>query len=76
MNEEKPVVYYMGTPEFWNWNDNEELPVAYLPYVVNHPRLGRCRDVRTSVVLTKYPDGTIETRNTIYKALASEGMGS
>lgn len=76
MNEEKPVVYYMGTPEFWNWNDDERYPVASLPYVVDHPRLGSCRNVRTSVVLCKYFDGTIETKNTIYKPLASEGMGS
>lgn len=76
MNEEKPVVYYMGTPEFWNWNDDERYPVASLPYVVDHPRLGSCRNVRTSVVLNVYLDGTIETKNKIYKSLACEGMGS
>lgn len=73
MNE-KPVVYYMGQPEFWNWNENTE--VANLLFVINHPVLGKCSNVRTSKVLQKFFDGSFETRNTMYKPLASEGMGS
>jgi hypothetical protein len=73
---DKATVYYVGVPEFWNWYDDPEQPVARLPYVIGHPRLGNCYDVRTSVILNKYFDGTIETRNTIYKPMASEGMGS
>ena len=72
----KPVVYYAGTPQFYNWNNDVRYPVASLSYVVGHPNLGNCRDVRTSTVLNVYLDGTIETKNTIYRPLASEGMGS
>jgi hypothetical protein len=73
MNE-KPVAYYMGQPEFWMWNENSE--VASLLFVINHPVLGKCSNVRTSTVLQKFFDGSFETRNTMYKPLASEGMGS
>jgi hypothetical protein len=73
--KEKPVVYYIGVPQFYNWNDDERYPVASLQYVIDHPSLGNCRNVRTSTVLNT--DGsTIETKNTIYKQMASEGMGS
>lgn len=72
----KPVVYYVGTPRFWNWNDDPTKPVATLPYVVDHPVLGTCVGVRTSIVLQQRNDGTIETMNTIYKPLAQEMMGS
>ena len=75
MNE-KPVVYYVGQPEFWNWNDDIDQPVARLPFVINHPKLGDCANVRTSVIVRKYFDGTIETLNTFYKPIAYEGMGS
>jgi hypothetical protein len=74
--KDKPTVYYIGVPEFWNWNDDVRYPVAYLPYVIGHPRLGDCYDVRTSIIVQQYFDGTIETLNTIYKPMASEGMGS
>lgn len=73
---QKPVVHYVGTPVFWNWNENPTQPVASLPLVLDHPRLGKCLNVRTSIVLHKYFDGTIETMNTIYKPLAVEEMGS
>jgi hypothetical protein len=72
----KPVVYYAGAPQFYNWNGDVRYPVASLSYVVGHPNLGNCRDVRTSTVLNVYLDGTIETKNTIYRPMASEGMGS
>jgi hypothetical protein len=75
-SQEKPVVYYVGVPELYNWNDDVRYPVARLEYIVGHPKLGNCRDVRTSTVLKVCIDGTIETKNTIYKPLASEGMGS
>jgi hypothetical protein len=74
--QEKPVVYYVGVAQFSDWNGDPMQPVAHLQYVLGHPTLGNCRNVRTSVVLHKYFDGTIETRNTIYKPMASEGMGS
>lgn len=74
--KEKPVVYYEGVPRLYNWNDDVRYPVARLEYVVGHPKLGNCRDVRTSTILNIYFDGTIETKNTIYKPLAYEDMGS
>jgi hypothetical protein len=74
--KEKPVVYYIGVPQLYDWNDDERYPVARLQYVLDHPKLGNCRNVRTSTVLNLYFDGTIETKNTIYKPMASEGMGS
>ncbi len=75
MNQEKPVVYYIGVPQFYNWNHDARYPVASLQYVLNHPKLGNCYNVRTSVVLNT--DGvTIETQNTIYKPITIEGMES
>lgn len=68
----KPVVCYLGLPKFWNWNDDPKHPVAGLDYVVGHPRLGNCADVRTSVVEKVLDDGTIITRNTIYKPITLE----
>jgi len=73
---QKPVVYYEGPVDFWNWNDDDRYPVASLFRVVDHPRLGNCYNVRTSVIVNKYFDGTIETLNTIYKPIAQEPMGS
>ncbi len=76
MNKEKPVVYYIGVAKVWYWNDDTTKPVASLPLVLDHPQLGNCYNVRTSVIVQQYFDGTIETRNTIYKPIATEGMGS
>ena len=75
-SQEKPVVYYVGVPEFYNWDGQPDQPVARLQYVIGHPKLGNCRDVRTSTIAKVLFDGTIITRNTVYKPLASEGMGS
>lgn len=65
----KPVVYYFGTPVFWNWNDNVAKPVASFSCVVNHHKLGTCEIYRTSIIIAKLDDGTIVTQNTIYKPL-------
>lgn len=72
VGEEKPVVYYTGFPVFAKWGEHT---VAYLQYVINHPVLGNCADVRTSSVQKDYDDGTIVTRNTVYKPI-QEMMGS
>ena len=72
--KEKPVVYYVGVPQFELWNPTDE--IARIPFVINHPLLGKCYDVRTSKVLAKFSDGSFETKNTVYKPMASEGMGS
>lgn len=73
VEQEKPIVYYVGVPQFSQWGENT---VARLQYVIDHPVLGNCSDVRTSSVSKVLFDGTIITRNTIYKPLGSEGMGS
>ena len=75
LTEGKPVVYYTGAPRFANWIGNPDQPVAYLEYVIGHPALGNCRDVRTSTVLKVLFDATIITRNTVYKPV-QEQMGS
>lgn len=71
MNEmnEKPTVYYIGTPQFSDWGEHK---VAHLQYVIGHPALGNCADVRTSSVQSVEDDGTIVTRNTIYKPISQE----
>lgn len=74
--QDKPTVYYIGTPKFSNWDGQPDQPVAHLQYVIGHPALGNCFDVRTSTVQKVLFDGTIITRNTVYKPLASEEMGS
>ena len=71
--QEKPEVYYIGVPNFSQWGEHT---IARLQYVIGHPALGNCSDVRTSSVQKVLFDGTIITRNTIYKPLASEEMGS
>lgn len=48
--QDKATVYYIGVPKFYNWDGQADQPVARLQYVMNHPRLGDCPDVRTSVV--------------------------
>jgi hypothetical protein len=70
----KQVVQYVGnaTVYLWPWT-KEEVYVARLPLALNHPKLGRCYDVRTSRIL-KQPDesGRFETLNTIYEKVESE----
>lgn len=67
---EKPVVYFTGEPYYQMWDTKNE--VAIVELVLNHPRLGDCRDVRTSTVKYKFDDGSFETRNTIYKPATKE----
>lgn len=69
-SKNKPEVYYEGEPHFWMWFNGKD-EVASLEFVLNHPNLGLCRDVRTSTVLRKF-DGGFETRNTVYKQLTPE----
>lgn len=61
---EKPVVHFIGEPHYWMWDSKNE--VAGLEVVLDHPHLGACPNVRTSTVLKKFPDGSFETRNTMY----------
>lgn len=73
---EKQVVQYVGEARLYIWPYSpEDAPfyVASVPLALNHPRLGRCLDVRTSRVI-KEPDesGRFETVNTIYEKVESE----
>jgi hypothetical protein len=76
----KTVVHYSGILLIREWLFSEEDDihyVAHLQQVYDHPKLGYCRDVRSSSIV-KFPDnkGTFETRNTIYeKADAAYMMG-
>jgi hypothetical protein len=66
MTEEtgKPVVHYIGDVQFDN-NMYPKYTVAHV-YTLDHPVFGR-DNVRTSIVLKQFPDGSFETRNTIYR---------
>lgn len=68
--KDKPVVYFVGEPRFWMWDVKSE--VASLDFVLYHPFLGDCPNVRTSVVKQKFSDGSFETLNTIYKPTTKE----
>lgn len=70
---EKPVVHFIGEPHYWMWDEKNE--VAGLEVVLDHPHLGACPNVRTSTVKQKFPDGSFETRNTMYVP-ATEQMKS
>lgn len=70
---EKPVVHFIGEPHYWMWDAKNE--VAGLEVVLDHPYLGSCPNVRTSTVKQKFPDGSFETRNTMYVP-ATEQMKS
>lgn len=71
MTKPKPKVYYVGNLVIKEWPRYfNETPIEYvglLPEVLNHPRLGKCYDVRTSKIV-KFPNelGNFETRNTKY----------
>ena len=75
MNEtnEKPTVCYLGAPQFSEWGEHK---VAHLQYVIGHPALGNCSNVRTSSVQEVLDDGTIITRNTIYKVISQEKLNA
>lgn len=67
---EKPVVHFIGEPHYWMWDSKNE--VAGLEVVLDHPHLGFCPNVRTSTVLKKFPNGSFETRNTMYVPATEE----
>lgn len=61
----KPVVHYIGEAIFYEVDEGVERARVY---GLNHPILGK-DDIRTSVVLKKFSDGSFETLNTIYRPL-------
>jgi len=75
----KPVVHFLGAPIFYsvelepmhlrvygNYADEDGFVEYARVYGLDHPILGR-DNIRTSIVLKKYDDGSFETINTIYK---------
>jgi hypothetical protein len=66
----KPVVYFTGNATF----DTTRFDGVEVGRVnaVDHYVWGR-DVIRTSVVLKKYPDGSFETMNTLYKPLPKDG---
>ena len=66
----KPVVHYTGEARFYEVK-TEDGSVEYARvYGIDHPILGR-DNIRTSIVLKKFGDGSFETLNTLYKPLTS-----
>jgi len=66
----KPTVHFTGTARYTEYSPGQE--VAYVQ-AVNHYLLGK-DEIRTSLVLTKFPDGSFETMNTLYVPIAQEQM--
>jgi hypothetical protein len=64
----KPVVYFTGKATF-DTTRFEGIEVGRVN-AVDHYVWGR-DVIRTSAVLKKYPDGSFETMNTLYKPLTS-----
>ena len=73
MSEHK-VVHYFGTPTFHKVDFNDiTLTFASIPLVLDHPKLGRCFDVNSSVVCSGIDDeGSFYTMNTYYKKATNE----
>lgn len=75
----KPVVHYTGPVEYFDIAISDEvaglytdmmdfegnISIARVYGVLDHPKLGRERMVRTSAIINKF-DGGFETLNTIY----------
>jgi hypothetical protein len=71
-SKSKPVVHYKGEASFFYHSEDSNVLVAKLAFVTDHPKLGSCYNVRTSAVMDVRNDGTIETRNTIYKPVPAD----
>jgi hypothetical protein len=71
---EHKVVHYFGTATFHKVEfDDITLTFASIPLVLDHPKLGRCFDVRSSVVCSNLDeDGSFYTMNTYYKKATNE----
>ena len=67
--KEKPTVLFMGEAEFYHsdYRKGEAADVRAL----DHPVWGADL-IHTSRVLQKFPDGSFETLNTIYKPVPNE----
>ena len=61
----KPVVHFIGEPEFFHYDFYEEPTTIAKVYALDHPRLGK-GVIRTSRLVKSNTDGSFETLNTIY----------
>jgi hypothetical protein len=82
--EEKPmknVVTFTNGVDFYKYpytsddyskyaDELGEITIAVVYGVLDHPKLGYQRSVRTSIVVKTNDDGSFETLNTIYKPLS------
>jgi hypothetical protein len=63
-SKDKPVVVYVGAPDFYMNGDVVQAGV----FCLNHPILGSQR-VRTSAIMVLRDDASFETVNTMYKPM-------
>ena len=74
MMPEVKTVHYEGEVMFHQYHLNEiTLTFATIPLVLDHPKLGKCFNVRSSVVCSAIDDeGSFYTMNTYYKKAINE----
>jgi hypothetical protein len=69
----KPVVHFIGDAKFYEV-DAADGSVEYARvYGIDHPILGR-DNIRTSLVVQKFSDGSFETLNTLYRPLKKDPL--
>jgi len=66
----KPVVHFIGDAKFYEVDAGDGIVEYARVYGIDHPILGR-DNIRTSLVVQKFSDGSFETLNTLYKPLTS-----
>lgn len=64
----KPVVHYTGKARFYEVEADDGFVEYARVYGLDHPILGK-DNIRTSIVLKKFSDGSFETMNTVYRPL-------
>lgn len=64
----KPVVHYTGKARFYEVEADDGFVEYARVRGLDHPILGK-DDIRTSIVLKKFSDGSFETMNTVYRPL-------
>lgn len=62
----KPVVHYIGKAIFYEVEADDGFVEYARVYGVDHPILGK-DNIRTSLVVKKFSDGSFETLNTVYR---------
>lgn len=64
----KPIVHFTDEAKFYEIHTEDGCVECARVYGIDHPILGR-DNIRTSIVLKKFSDGSFETLNTIYRPL-------